>query len=194
MLLARLKVSLRSFCKETCGTITLETVIVLPLLFWSAAATFEFFEVHRYKSVREKATYTVADMISRETSAAGLNSVYLDNAKILFDEISNDAGVNQIRVSIVTYDGVTDEYGISWSQVRGTGSLAPLTDGDVQNAHSELPIVPNGEEFILVESKSTYDPLFTVGLTDVDINTRTFTAVRAPQKICYEGQCALLNS
>ena len=191
MLLARLKVSLRSFLEDTRGLITVESVLTIPLLFWAMAATFDFFEIHRYKSVREKGTFTIADMISRETRASGLTSIYLDNAKILFDEITNDDGVNQIRVSVVNYSDNTNEYDISWSQVRGTGPMVPLTDADVKNAHATLPEVDHGEEVILVESTSSYQPLFNVGLNDVTIGTRVFSAIRFAPKICYEGHCSL---
>ncbi|QFT99007.1 hypothetical protein FIU85_16965 [Roseovarius sp. THAF8] len=191
MLMARLKVSLRSFLEDTRGLITVETVLSMPLLFWAMTATFDFFEIHRYKSVREKGTFTIADMISRETRAGGLTSIYLDNAKILFDEITNDDGVNQIRVSVVKYSDHKKEYSIAWSQVRGTGPLVPLTDGDVKNAHATLPDVNHGEEVILVESTSSYQPLFNVGLNDVTIGTRVFSAIRFTAQVCYEGVCGL---
>lgn len=191
MLYARFKTFLQSFWEDARGTLTVEAVITVPLLFWATAATFDFFEVHRYKSVREKATFTVADMISRETSSTGLTSIYLDNAKILFDEISNDDGANQLRVSVISYDADEDEYSVAWSQIRGVGKLTQLTDGDVRNAHDTLPSVDDGEEIILVESTSKYEPLFNVGLNDVVIDTRVFTAIRFAPQICYEGVCAL---
>lgn len=193
MLMARLKVSLRSFLEGTRGSLTVESVLSLPLLFWGMAATFDFFEIHRYKSVREKGTFTIADMISRETRAAGLTSIYIDNAKILFDEITNDNGVNQIRVSVVSYDKDDDEYGIAWSQVRGTGPMAQLTTAQVKDSHATLPDVADGEEIILVESTSSYEPLFNVGLNDVTISTRVFSAIRFAPQICYEGVCGLQN-
>lgn len=193
MLMARIKVSLRSFFEETRGSLMVESVISLPLLFWGMAATFDFFEIHRYKSVREKASFTVADMISRETAAAGLTSIYVDNLKVLFDEITNDDGVNQIRVSVVSYDADDDEYGIVWSQVRGTGPKGELTSAEVKNSHATLPEVADGEEIILVESTSNYAPLFNVGLDDVTIRTRVFSAIRFAPQICYEGICGLQN-
>ncbi|WP_135506213.1 TadE/TadG family type IV pilus assembly protein [Roseovarius aestuariivivens] len=191
MHLSRFQAFLRNFFEETRGSLMVEAVITIPLLFWMIAATFEFFEVHRYKSVREKATFTLADMISRETSPGGITSVYIDNAKVLFDEITNDSGVNQIRVSVISYDADSNEYGIAWSQVRGSGSLAPLTDGEVRSAHASLPVVSDGEEIILIESISNYDPLFNVGINDVTMQTRVFSAIRFAPQICYEGTCGL---
>ena len=188
MLYARLKVAVTSFWEETRGSIMIESVITLPLLFWCMAATYEFFEVHRYKSAREKATYTIADMISREQANTGVTSIYMDNALTLFNQISNDDGINQLRVSVIRYDDINNKFRISWSQVRGTGSMNALTDADVADAQDELPILDHGEEVILVESKSNYDPLFDVGLADINVETRIFTAVRFAPQVCFEGQ------
>ncbi len=79
MYFTRFKDLLKRFRDDDSGTIMVETVISLPLLVWTIAATYEFFEVHRYKSVREKASYTVADMLSREQSV--VTDVYVDNTK-----------------------------------------------------------------------------------------------------------------
>lgn len=152
---------LARFRDDERGSVMVETVIVLPLLVWSLVATYEFFEIHRYKSVRQKATYTIADMLSRET--ADVTASYVDNTMVLFDAISNDDGVNQIRLSVVKYDENSDTYSISWSQVRGTGELAPLQDSNVQSAHSTLPLMDDGQELVLIESRSSYVPTLKAG-------------------------------
>ncbi len=187
MLVHSLKSLLTRFRDDTRGTVMVEAVICLPLLVWALAATFEFFEVHRYKSAREKATYTVADMLSREVVEIG--PTYMDNTKKLFDGISNDDGINQIRVSVVKFDEDTDSFSISWSEVRGVGDLTKLTNSDVASAHNTLPLMGDGEELILVESKSTYSPLFKVGLaSNLAIETRIFTEIR------FVGQLKWANS
>lgn len=187
MLCRKLKHILARFRDDRRGSITVEMVLCIPLLFWVAAASYEFFEIHRYKSAREKATYTVADMLSREM--APVNDTYIDNAKTLFDLISNDDGTNQLRISVVRYDADSDTYSISWSEVRGTGRMSALVDADVTTAHSTLPIMNDGEELILVESRSSYAPILSVGFDDtVPIGTRVFTAIRfAPQVVWASG-------
>ena len=177
---------IRRFCGERDGSVMVETVICLPLLILGLVATWEFFEIHRYKSAREKATYTVADMISRETP--GITDTYIDNALKLFDGITNDDGVNQIRVSVVRYNASDDEYFIRWSETRGTGGYTDLEDTDVATAHATLPLLGDGEDLIMVESQSDYKPTFKVGLgTGVTIDTRIFTKPRFTGQICYEG-------
>lgn len=189
MLIARLKVVWAEYWQDTRGSMMVESVLCLPLLFWVMAATFEFFEVHRYKSAREKATYTVADILSRENSAVGVTSTYLDNALILFNEMSNDDATNQIRISVIQFNATDDKYEISWSDTRGTGPMVALTTADVENAHATLPILDNGEEVILVESQSQYTPVFDVGLDQMVISTRLFTAIRFAPQLCFEGAC-----
>lgn len=178
---------IRRFCGERDGSVMVETVICLPLLVLGLVATWEFYEIHRYKSAREKATYTIADMISRET--AGITDTYIDNAKKLYDGITNDDGVNQIRVSVVRFDLAANEYYIRWSETRGNGTYSDLTNADVATAHATLPILGDGEDLILVESESDYKPTFKVGLGgSVNIDTRIFTKPRFTGQVCYEGE------
>ncbi len=178
---------IRRFCGERDGSVMVETVICLPLLLWALVATYEFFEVFRYRSVREKATYTVADMLSRETTH--VNETYMDNALRLFDGISGDDGINQIRVSVLRFVSASNEYEVRWSKVRGPGEFTELVDDDVRTAHDTLPRLGGGEELILVEAASEYKPAFKVGLgTSVPVETRIFTKIRFLPQLCFDGQ------
>jgi hypothetical protein len=166
------------------GVVVVETVICMPLLFWATAATYEFHEVHRYKSAREKATYTIADMISREQLA--ITSNYMDRTLLVFDDMANDDGANQIRISVIEYNADTTEYLVRWSQIRGTGTMQALTDAAIAADTNIMPILSDGQQFILVEAKSTYTPVFKMGMgAELDIKTRIFTAPRFVPKIDY---------
>lgn len=181
MFMSSFKTWFRGFRDDERGSIMLEAVITLPLLFWAVAASYEFFELHRYASARDKAAYTVADMISREMQP--VTPVYLNNAKTVFDTMANDTGVNQLRVSVVKYDVDSDTFSVVWSQIRGTGSMAALTTSDVEDAHDKLPVMRDGEEVIVVEAESVYPPIFEVGIGENKmIESRVLTSPRfAPQ-------------
>ncbi|MFX0543185.1 TadE/TadG family type IV pilus assembly protein [Roseovarius sp. S4756] len=170
MALRSLKSRLSGFRREERGSVMVEAVITLPLLIWAVGATYEFFEVHRYQSARDKASYTVADMVSREMLA--ITPTYLDNAKTVFDTIASDNGQNAMRVSVIKYDSNDDEYSVKWSHVRGTPLLEALKTDDVRTAHDRLPVMRNGEELIIVDSLSSYPPLFDIWVGD-DINVST---------------------
>jgi len=183
---------LRRFWKQECGTAAMETVVMFPFLFMGLTFSYEYFDMFRYQSVREKATYTVADMLSRETSE--VDQTYMDNVKTLFDIMTNDEGNNQVRVTVIRYhlDAANniDEFELRWSEVRGTGDLNPLSANDVRTAHATLPRMINGQEIILVETSSQYDPVFSTGFTDgTNIKTRMFVPLRFAAQLCYDGVC-----
>lgn len=178
---------LAAFRDETRGTMTVEMVVTLPLLIWAMVATYEFFEIHRYQSVRDKATYTIADMLSREE--IGINDIYIDNSMTLFDQITNDAGVNQLRISVVAFVEEDNEYVTQWSEVRGTGGFAPFEeDAEFPNGAATLPIMNDGEIVILVESNSMYEPLLDLVFRDqIRMGTRVFTSLRfSPDLKCEQ--------
>ena len=185
-ILTALKKRLGAFGRREDGTVMVEVVMTLPLLFLALMATHEFFEVHRYNSARDKATYTVSDMLSREL--APVDDTYIDNTMTLFNEIANDSGANQIRVSVVKYDIDDDEYSIVWSEVRGTGDMIALTTAEVMNDHDTLPTMADGEEVILVESESVYQAWFDVGLrNNLKIETRVITSPRFVPQVVWES-------
>ncbi len=174
------------FRNDERGSVVVEAVITLPLLIWAVGATYEFFELYRYNSARDKASYTIADMISRE--GAAITPIYLDNAKIVFDTISNDRGANSLRVSVVRFDSIKNEYAVMWSEVRGTDALKKLKTDDVKVAFDKLPILRGGEELIIVESQSTYPATFKVGLgDDLKISTNVKTSPRFVPQIKWEN-------
>lgn len=181
----RLKSALARFREEASGVMTVEMVVILPGLFWMITTSYELYEVHRYKAARVKATYTVADMLSREMLP--VDDAYIDAAKIVFDEVTTDDGSNQVRFTVVHFEGATNTYGVRWSEVRGEGDLNPLTTADVANAHAELPILTGGEELIIVESASTYQPTFEYpGLNNsYTVNTQIFTGIRFSSQLCW---------
>ncbi len=173
------------FRNDDRGSVVVEAVITLPILIWAVGATYEFFELYRYNSARDKASYTIADMISRENAA--ITPLYMDNAKIVFDTISNDRGANSLRVSVVKFDSGRNEYEIKWSKVRGTDGLKELVTADVKTAYDKLPVLRGGEEMIIVDSVSIYPAIFKVGLSDdLKIRTNVMTKPRFVPQVNWE--------
>lgn len=189
LFISRLKCALAQFRKDTAGVMTVEMVITLPFLFWMITTSFELYEVHRYKAARVKATYTVADMLSREMLP--VDDAYISNAKALFDAVTGDGGINQVRLTVVRYDSDPDTYSVRWSETRGAGDMHPLTNADVAHAHATLPILQGGEELIIAESTSVYSPLFSYpGLNnDYTVNTKVFTGIRFAAQLCWTDDC-----
>jgi hypothetical protein len=184
--LSLLKKALARFRGDTSGVIVVEMVITLPLLILALGFTYEFFEIFRYKSIRDKATYVIADMISREALVPGfVDGTYMDNSLTLFNDIVTDPGVNQLRVTIIKFENSAG-YTAEWSKIRGTGSMQELVDADILADLAHIPDLNDGEELILVDSTSSYTPTFNIGFgNNIPMASRTFTSFREVQKLCW---------
>jgi len=172
------------FRRASDGGVTVEAALVMPMLVAILVSTFVFHDLFSFRNVRQKATFTVADMISRETDP--VSATYLDTALTLFNTITFGETNNTLRVSLVSFEADTGRYGIDWSEVRGS-ALAPLTDADVALAHDTLPTMTDEERLILVESTATYRPPFNVGIGETEIVSRAFLRPRFAPQVLYSG-------
>ena len=175
-----MKAALAKFCKDTKGVVTVEAVILLPLLFWALAAVAIFFDGFRTKSQAEKAAFTVADMLSRETNS--INATYVTNTRTLFDELASSNSPSSIRISSIRWNSNNAQYEVTRSRERGD-HFAELNQSDVVWLAGRLPTLAAGDILILVETHNRFNPIIDVGLGNVDIDTFVFTRPRGPQLI-----------
>jgi len=187
---------LRRLRRDEHGTVAIETVLIAPLLILGLFLSYEAYGLLRQQSLREKATYTVADILSRETAI--VTDTYIDNVKSVFDMMSGTAN-SQLRISVVRYrhspgQGI-DEFDLRWSEVRGTGPLSPLTDAEVRQAHATFPVMDNGEEIIFVESRGTFVSPISTGYFDENmLSTQMFVIPRFAPQVCFTGVCVPSSS
>ncbi len=186
--LARL---VRLFRRDERGVIAVETVVVTPMLLSGLLFSFVFYDVHLQQSVRDKASYTMTDALSRETAV--IDDTYIDNLKTTFDMISGARSPVQMRVSVIRFHDIPGHpwFELRWSEVRGSGALFPLTQQEVSEDTGRLPLMVGGQDLILVETRSPYVPvLATRWLNDIVLETRMFMTLRFASQLCFEGVCA----
>ena len=188
MLKLRMNTLLRAeFLRREDGSVAIETVILLPMLFWAYLSMFSIFDAFRQYSINQKAAFTISDMISRETLP--IDNAYLDGAQDLLDYMTRSRGDVSLRVSVVTFDANRDIYKRDWSQTRGTAQ--PLTNNDVRDWHGKLPVLAHNDRLVLVETWTDYDPPFNTGLEDRVIRNFVFTRPRyAPRVLWDPGNAA----
>lgn len=171
---AAFKNRIARFAGETEGTVAIEAVIALPILFWAFLASFVYFDAYRQNSINIKAAYTVGDMLSRETNS--IDGDYLDGMKSLFDYLAGPARNTKMRVTVLQWDEEDDAYIRDWSKTRG--AVTELTNNDLAALTNDLPIMADNERLILVETWSHYIPPFNVGLAERDMYNFVFTSPR----------------
>ena len=186
MFMIRIKTGLASalrcdFLRREDGSMAVEAMVILPLLFWTYLSLFSIFDTFRMYSINQKAAYTIGDAISRET--VPIDGAYLEGVQDLFEYLSRSQDKTSIRVSSIWYDADADAYKSDWSQKLG--SVSALSDVDVKNWHDKLPVLPDNERLVLVETWAQYDPLFDTGLENREIRNFVFTRPRYAPRVCW---------
>lgn len=186
MLMMNIKSTLGSvlrcnFLRREDGSIAIEAVIIMPVLFFTYLSIYSIFDTFRMYNINQKAAYTIGDAISRETRP--LDGDYLAGAQELFEYLARSQGKTALRVTSVRYDGGDERFYTHWS--KKLGWMEPLTDADMVNMKDRLPMLADNEHLVLVETWSKYDPPFRTGLENREIRNLVFTAPRYAPWVCW---------
>ena len=176
----------RQFAGETRGSINIEAIIFLPFLMICIVTTIMFYDAYRTDSLGDKATFTIGDMLSRETDY--VTPGYVDSAKSLLNVLTeSETGHNTLRVTVVSYDANNDSYEVEWSQERGSHAV-PMVTADLATAASTLPVMVNGEQLIVVDTYLDYVWPLNLGFDNFTMEARAFTRPRfAPQLVWLDS-------
>jgi hypothetical protein len=156
---------LGEFARDERGTVIVETVIVMPVLFWTVLAMFSYWDVYRSVNVIQKAAYTVSDVISRQGKDLPLTSDDMIGYEKLMNYLIDQDQMVEMRVTRLTYLDDTETYEVKWSCSPG-GDMPELSNADVNtpDMKKKLPIIGDNDIRILVEANVKYTPIFNVGL------------------------------
>jgi len=177
------------FSRGEHGGLSVEAVLVFPILVWAITATFVFFDAFKTINVSQKATYTIADMLSRETEA--IDPDFLTAAHETFDFLAGVNGDNALRVTVVTMvedpDTLIKTIELVWSE--GVGGLSGYVNLDI--IENRLPDMAAGDQMIVVESEQEWAPAFAVGLDSYRFREVAISRPRfAPQLVWDDGSGA----
>lgn len=179
------------FLRDERGTMSIEAAIIIPILFWAICATYTFFQVYKVQNATFRANYTISDLISRETGVMdasymrGLHNVY----QFMTFATTSDTW---IRVSIVNCKSnctnlSSRNLDIDWS--FGTNGARELTNGDLSFWEDKIPTLLKGDALILLETSSTYTPMFekiVPGFSTKTLVTHSVTRPRFTQQLVFD--------
>lgn len=135
--------------KNEDGIMTVEAIIMFPLLFWAIWASYNFFEGYRQSARSLKATYALADIVSRERYE--ITSTYINNLYQIMNVMVGRSSYMNMRISFVRFDEADDAHYVLWSCARGNVASA-LTNADLSLSRDLLPVMPDNGKMILVET------------------------------------------
>ena len=161
----------RKFRRDEEGTMTMEFVIVAPLLFIVIIAGFEFFDAFKSYGRAAKVTYTIADNLSRRED--------IDESKVTELHALMNAllpwmnGAKTLTITSITYDE-DDGYVCDWSKHSNrkmTMDINAAVNGSMLITTEFTDILPSiavGDSVILVETTIPHRTLFSMfGLRDL---------------------------
>lgn len=173
--------AMRRFMRSEEGSISVEAMLILPILVWCYLGTFVFFDAFRSQSTNLKAAYTIGDTLSRETEY--ITPSYMDSLSALQTFlVDEDNGMARLRVSVYRFQESDNTYRVNWSRTRGGG--LQLTDTMLADLRSNLPRMLNAEIAILVETWVGYHPTYSVGLQDFTFTDLVVTRPRFAGQLC----------
>ena len=96
-LIATIKRLCARFRREERAAVSTEFVLILPLLLWWYVGSFAFYDAFRDYNVTVKASYTLGDILSRQTE---IDNDYLDGLESLLEFMTAGTGA-WLRVSSI---------------------------------------------------------------------------------------------
>jgi len=174
--------ALRKFGKDVSGAITVEFVVIMPALMWAYGASYVYFDGYRQSAQNMKAAYTIGDMISRETNA--ITDAYIDSMYNVAQLLTRTRNPMSMRITVIRWDAEDDRYFLDWSEARG--SVAELTNDNLLDLEARLPVMPDNERVILVETWNTWTGVFNTSLGTISLDNFVFTSPRFGSQVLHE--------
>lgn len=198
----RMCTRLAEFAQDDAGTVTVESVIILPIILFGLQATYAYFESYRHQSLALKANYAIADYLSRvpvydQTTLNGLDD--------LFAYMSRSSDDGWVRVTIVECKEPAEKCNDDTER-----KLHIQNDDDLANSHAtdgkntfdrqamrtklshHVPKMYNGEYLIVVETYAQFRPTFAGFWTGIYAPEYAHVTVTSPRE--HDFPCWKENS
>lgn len=165
-----LKTLLRKFNADERGVITLEVIILTPLMVLWIIASNAFFDGFKTYLRAGKATYTAVDLISRQ-GEVGPN--YVANVGSIFEAIVDaDGAASTVVISSIGMTGGDWDSGgtltLDWSR-DATGGAGIASPADIPTQY--IPNLMDGEHIVLIQAGVPFIPKASWG----SLTAKTFT-------------------
>lgn len=174
----------RHFAKDTRGSLSVETVLVFPMLAWVYAAGFVFFDAFRADTNSVKGSYTVSDILSRQTTP--INQADVNGLRQIFNYVTGSPDeATSLVLTAVSWDIAENDYRVIWSSASGTEDTH--TDATLRAEADRLPVISVGDTLIVVETEMLYRPPLNVGLPELMLREFVPSRPRFASWVMFEG-------
>lgn len=157
----RLPARFAHFMRSEDGTVMAEFLILLPLLLWCFMALFVYWDAFRTINEGQKASYAVADLLTRQANVSRNFVGGMDDliAWLLATPVSRVS----VRVTSIQWDEGNNRFLLLMSESPGN-KMPALTQAHINTPgfKSRIPAMADADTVIVVETDITYRPPFLV--------------------------------
>jgi Flp pilus assembly pilin Flp len=158
----RFRAALRRFRFDQRGALSVEAVLILPVLIWALMVSFGFWDAFRAQNAHIKATFAVSDLLSREMT--GINTAYINGMHSVYRYMAQARGDSWMRVTSLRYRGSDDSFRVLWSRTTNATRAPRMTDAMLAALRARIPVMANDDTVVIVETWKDYRPLFDIGI------------------------------
>lgn len=158
--LSRLMTPLTRFARSERASLSIEAAIMLPILTVMFVMGYQFFDQFRREAQMTKASFAVADALSRFPGAVTIDQ--LNSLEQVYEYLTYSQGNSYMRFTEVRREGDEMKILISYA----TDGQAAMTDVTLASFLSQIPRLDDNQRITLVEAYTYDDPFFLVGLED----------------------------
>ena len=172
--------SLKRFFRDQRATLSVEAAMIFPLLIWGYFGMFILFDGYRTLGTNVRASYTISDLLSRETDY--ITPSYMAGMNRVLDILTQSPHRTVLRVSVIRYNANTQELELEWS--HSTPGRPAITDATLSSILPYVPIMDNPGVAIVVETYSAFVPFMNITLKPFYFESIVVTRPRfAPQLV-----------
>jgi hypothetical protein len=190
--LKKIRARIQAWKQNEEGSLSIETLFMVPLLVWALLATTVYFDAYRTKFLHTKATSAIADMLSRETYL--ISDEYLEGLFDIFKALVGDQTTPLLYVAVYERNDDNNSIDLVWSKyILYYGAMDYLASGnDLYFDYSDIvPIMADEERIIVVRSDTSYEvPYAATSIALLDDITFSITLVISPRfssTLCYNA-------
>jgi hypothetical protein len=200
----RLPSQIKAFLRDERGVIMAEALIAMPALIWGFLALVVYWDVFRVINVTQKAAYSIADTLSRQTV---LTEDFVEDLDTVLTFLTPGAPASEMRItSLQLSEGATvaagfdsnDSYCLLFSRMVGLTSGSnrkAYVQADLKALNTLIPDMANLESVVIVETWVDYEPEFDTGVLSfaTTLTEQTFvqfvvTRPRNDRRVVLDGQ------
>lgn len=154
--------ALRRFVKDEDASLSVELVLILPLLIWGFLTVITVFDVFRARNLALKGNYAISDLLSRENNA--IDSAYLTGVDKIYSYLTQGGDSTWVRVTSVVCVadcGSNEDRVLNMVWSRATDAQPAYTQTQMRNTLGPIiPLLPSNQYAFVVETSVDYTPPF----------------------------------